>query len=119
MYKLWYDFYWKFIRNETKLIYIYLKSNPTTCFNRIKKRNREEEKNINIAYLEDLNHYHELWLNNDNENIIIIDCDEDFENNLDKQEFMIDTIKERVNTILLNRLKLKMNESKTEIKKDI
>ncbi len=40
--------------------YIYLRSNPEKCLNRIKKRNRNCEKNISLEYLTDLHNYHEL-----------------------------------------------------------
>lgn len=37
---------------EIKFIYLYV--NPEVCFNRIKKRNRKEEKNVSIDYIKDL-----------------------------------------------------------------
>lgn len=43
--------------------YIYLKSSPETCMERIHKRNRGGESQITLDYLEDCHHYHETWLN--------------------------------------------------------
>ncbi len=44
-------------------IIFYLRTNPVTCFERIKSRNRTEEvTNIDVKYLEDLHDLHELWL---------------------------------------------------------
>lgn len=98
MYYLWYNFYEKYVRNNNKnIIYIYLKCDPKVCLERIKKRNRIEEKTIDIKYLEELNKYHDNWLLNYNiDNVIIIDCNDDFENNLEKQNEIINLIKYKV-----------------------
>ena len=39
--------------------YVYLRSNPEICFNRIKKRGREAEKNIKIEYIKRIHELHE------------------------------------------------------------
>ena len=94
-YNLWYDFYNNYVNkqkdnNKT----IYLRAEPEVCLERIKKRNREEEKNITIDYLEKLNKYHDDWLNKKNdENILIIDCNKDFENDVIYQQFVLTKIK--------------------------
>ncbi|PNI63479.1 T0058145 isoform 2, partial [Pan troglodytes] len=36
--------------------------NPETCYQRLKKRCREEEKVIPLEYLEAIHHLHEEWL---------------------------------------------------------
>ena len=40
-------------------ILIYLRSNPEDCFNRIKKRGRDTEKNIKIEYIKRIHELHE------------------------------------------------------------
>ena len=42
--------------------FIYLKTLPLTCMDRIKKRNRVGEESINLDYLNDCNYYHNDWL---------------------------------------------------------
>lgn len=98
MYNLWCDFYYKYVRSELDQIYIYLKAKPKICEQRIKKRGRIEETNIDLKYLEGLNDYHDKWLLNES-NVIIIDCDDDFETNKTKQNDMINQIKLKLNSI--------------------
>jgi deoxyadenosine/deoxycytidine kinase len=79
-----------------------LKCDAKICKERIAKRGRYEEAEISLEYLEDLNKYHDAWLIDgpDNENTIVIDCNEDFESNIEKQREMILKIREKVNQII-------------------
>ena len=95
MYKMWTNFYSKHVRPDIKPIYIYLKANTKTCMERIEKRNRLEEKSITIEYLKKLEMYHDKWLNNNN-NTIYIDCNDDFESDINKQNKMILQIKNKL-----------------------
>jgi deoxyadenosine/deoxycytidine kinase len=103
-YNLWCEFYWNYVRDYTKYkpIHIYLKCDAKICKQRIAKRGRYEEAEISLEYLEDLNKYHDAWLIDgpDNENTIVIDCNEDFESNIEKQKEMILKIREKVNQII-------------------
>jgi deoxycitidine kinase len=110
MYNLWCDFYDKYVRNSKNYTYIYLKCDPNICLNRIKKRGRSEEESINLKYLEDLNKYHDEWLLN-NKNAIVIDCNESFEEDENKQEEFINLIRNKLlvqndNLEELNKLKI-------------
>ncbi len=96
MYNLWYDFYHKYVNSNTNQIYIYLRCNPEIAYDRIAKRGREEEKNITLEYLNKLHEYHEQWLMG-LENVIIIDCNKDFEYDLEYQNKIIDLIKCELN----------------------
>jgi len=68
IYIKWYD---NFIKNCKIDKYIYIKVKPEICFNRINKRKRVGE-NIPLDYLIKCNNYHNKWLLN-KKNIIIID----------------------------------------------
>ena len=41
---------------------IYIDAKPTTCIERIEKRNRNGESNIELSYLESCKSYHDKWL---------------------------------------------------------
>lgn len=63
---------------------IYLEDTVENCFERIKKRNRPEEKNITIEYLKQLeDNYKELLIKYKN-NIIVVKCIENLDEIIDK-----------------------------------
>ena len=55
--------------------YIYLRTSPEKSYERIKKRNREEETDISYEYIKEIHLKHEEWLNKQNDNILILDGD--------------------------------------------
>lgn len=60
IYKQWFN---EFTNDLPKHKYIYIKTSPTTAYDRVIKRNREGET-IPIEYLEKCHQYHEKWLCN-------------------------------------------------------
>lgn len=62
---------------------IYLRCDPEVAYKRMKQRKRDPEKKIPLAYLEAVHKYHDEWLlnnvNKDKYNVLVMDCDEDFE----------------------------------------
>lgn len=111
IYNFWCDFYHKYIRSEFNNIIIYLRCNPYTSFERIIKRGREEEKDISIDYLQELHKYHEEWLYKDDENIIIINCDKDFENDSEYKNAIINDVVNKINVILNKKYNLQQNKN--------
>lgn len=87
--------------------FIYLQTNPQTCFDRIKKRNRPEEMELPLSYIESLHKKHENWLVEKTETIdyikdvpiLILDCNQEFENNIEKQNEQIKAIQNFINKI--------------------
>jgi deoxycitidine kinase len=94
-YELWCDFYDKYVRSNIKNKTIYLRCDPLVSFERIQKRGRHEEKNINIEYLEKLHTYHDRWLLN-NPHVLVLDCNKDFEFNIDYQNDLINKVKKYI-----------------------
>ena len=120
MYNLWCDFYHKYVRPQDNQIYIYLKASAETCVQRIKKRARVEEETIGIDYLIGLNDYHDKWLLNKSlePNVIVIDCEEEFESNESKHMEMINQIKSKLDMIMLNKKQTKSKKIEIEIECD-
>ncbi len=100
MYNDWFSF---LIPQHCKapLGFIYLQTNPEVAFTRIKKRNRLAEKKITYTYIEQLHDYHEKFLIEKQEllpmlqkvPVLIIDCNEEFEDNLELFNKHCQTIK--------------------------
>lgn len=69
--------------------FIYLQTDPDIAFNRIKKRNRLAEKKITRAYIQQLHTRHEEFLSEKKHvaaflhdvPVLILDCNQDFEDN--------------------------------------
>jgi deoxyadenosine/deoxycytidine kinase len=117
MYSLWCDFYHKYVRPQDNQIYIYLKASAETCASRIKKRARIEEESIGIEYLKGLNDYHDAWLLKES-NIIVIDCEEEFESDESKHLEMINQIKSKLDLIMLNQNQTKLKKIEVELESD-
>jgi deoxyadenosine/deoxycytidine kinase len=96
LYNLWNNFYDNYVRKNINNKTIYLKCSSQIALDRIHKRGRIEEKNISIDYLDKLNKYHDDWLINSSDNfndVLVIDCNQDFEHNLNYQSYIINLVK--------------------------
>ncbi|MFH1461328.1 MAG: deoxynucleoside kinase [bacterium] len=87
--------------------FVYLKTSPNTCYDRMKKRDRSEEKEVPLSYLELLHKKHEDWLVAKTETIdyiknvpvLTLDCDLEFESNKEEQEKHIKAVEVFINEI--------------------
>lgn len=80
--------------------FIYLQADPTTCYKRLLKRNRQEEAVVPFDYIKRLHEKHEDWLVKKedialylkNIPVLVLPCDNDFENNHAEQMLHIEKI---------------------------
>lgn len=86
--------------------FIYLRTTPEVCFDRIQKRSRCEESSIPLSYLEALHSRHEEWLINKQEvlaslldvPILILDCTKEFETDSIARNIMLQQVQQFVHT---------------------
>lgn len=74
--------------------FIYLRTDPHVCFDRIKKRNRSEEREVGFDYLALLHKRHEEWLIHKKDipetiakiPVLVLECNEEFEQDFARQK---------------------------------
>ena len=76
IYNEWFESLSKLITFEHQ--FIYLRCSPEVSYQRLKGRNREEEKEVPLGYLRELHQRHEDWLSNSEEDSIIINGELNF-----------------------------------------
>ena len=67
IYMRWFD---EFAKEVEPSCIVYFQASTEVCMNRIKKRNRHGEQEIQYDYLERCNRYHDEWLIKDQKNLI-------------------------------------------------
>ena len=96
MYNEWYEFLVKHLAKQLHGI-IYLHTTPEMCLKRTKKRARHGEEGIAINYFDQLHTLHENWINNEETKkeiqILRLNTDEEFEENRQNQERIMDSTK--------------------------
>ena len=68
---------------EFPLKFIYVKTTPKICYERLKMRNRNSEMNVSLSYLMNLHENYENWINELNE-----DCKLVIDGNLSKEKVL-------------------------------
>jgi len=80
--------------------FIYLQASPNVCMERLQKRQRTEETNISLNYLDLLHKKHEDWLVNKkglstslaDTPVLVLDCNKDFESDFSYQEKILQEV---------------------------
>ena len=87
--------------------FVYLKASPEICYQRLTKRNRSEETEIPLAYLQALHQRHEDWLVEKkdvievlkNVPVLTLDCNKDFEADFEQQQKHIQAVQDFIEKI--------------------
>ena len=74
--------------------FIYLRTSPEVCYERMRRRSRSEEATVGLEYLNLLYQKHENWLINKIDlddkikdlPVLVLQCDLDFEHNINEQQ---------------------------------
>ncbi len=102
MYNRWFDWLSEecFRRTNRPTGFIYIRADPQTSYDRMLKRERSEEKCVPLEYLTTVSQYHDEWLLQHNqENVLVIDVDRDFESTPDEWERVYGLIREFVERV--------------------
>ncbi|KAL2774082.1 deoxyguanosine kinase, mitochondrial isoform e [Daubentonia madagascariensis] len=109
IYQDWHSFLLKEFASQLTLHgFIYLQATPQVCLKRLYLRAREEEKGIELAYLEQLHGQHEAWFIHKttklhfeallNIPVLVLDVNNDFSEEVTRQEELM----KKVNTFVKN-----------------
>lgn len=80
--------------------FVYLQAEPSICYERLIKRNRQEEAVVPLEYIKQLHQKHENWLIKKedvasyliNTPVLVLPCDNDFEHTTQEQQMHIEKI---------------------------
>uniref|UniRef100_A0A8C0KMP7 Deoxyguanosine kinase n=1 Tax=Canis lupus dingo TaxID=286419 RepID=A0A8C0KMP7_CANLU len=97
IYQDWHSFLLQKFASQLRLHgFIYLQATPQVCLKRLHQRAREEEKGVELTYLEQLHDQHEAWLVHKttelhfeallNIPVLVLDVNDDFSEEVTKQE---------------------------------
>ena len=100
-YAIYSEWYNEFISDIPEPIIVYLKTEPEVALSRVIKRNRPGE-NIPLEYLEKCSDYHNFWILNNDNNVIL-------DGNDKKLNVWIDLIKNRILEEFRNRALMSRN----------
>ncbi|XP_036291630.1 deoxyguanosine kinase, mitochondrial [Pipistrellus kuhlii] len=110
IYQDWHSFLLQEFASRLQLHgFIYLQAAPQVCLKRLHRRAREEERGIELEYLEQLHGQHEAWLVHKttklhsetllNIPVLVLDVNDDFSEDATKEEELMKKINTFVNTL--------------------
>uniref|UniRef100_UPI00398E526F deoxycytidine kinase 2-like n=1 Tax=Pristiophorus japonicus TaxID=55135 RepID=UPI00398E526F len=92
---------------------IYLQASPEKCLERLQRRGRDEEKEVQLDYLKQLHSRHENWLVKHSTElhfehlktipVLVLDVNEEFEDDKSRQENLFEQVKNFVNNLKLDK----------------
>lgn len=118
LYKQWFE--WLVENYTTKPTgFIYLQSDPVVCYERLKKRGRQEEAAVPLSYLKSLHEKHEDWLLHKkgvanylkDTPVLILDCNDEFETASEKFEEHLQKIGDFMGVLPLSQQKVQKSSA--------
>lgn len=109
IYQKWFD---EFVEDMPINNIIYVKTDPSTAFERVIKRNRQGET-IPISYLESCHRYHENWLNNTNISMLTLNGNVDLDKSPETLSIWLTEINSFIANNSLKSVRLKSTILKT------
>ena len=88
--------------NIQSTAYIYLRTTPDTCFDRIQQRSRNGESSISLDYLNTLHEKHETWMATEQDHgtpVLTIDVNQDFEHTPEQLQTILNQIDQFIKKI--------------------
>jgi deoxyadenosine/deoxycytidine kinase len=93
-YNLWNNFFETFYGHRVVQKIVYLRCNPDIAYMRMQLRARESEKSVSFEYLKTIHQYHEKWLMDNHNDVLVIDGNKDFIKNKTRQQEVCALIKD-------------------------
>jgi len=84
-----YNYWFDLLSENVGMTYdgiVYLKVSPEKCFERIMKRGRPEESELPLDYLKQIDEKHEEWIKSQNMPILVLDWQDEFDHDEQKQK---------------------------------
>lgn len=80
--------------------FVYLRTNPEICFERLRKRDRLEEATVSLEYIKTIHQKHELWLMEkkglnaymEKIPVLVLNCNPEFETDLEEQQRHVESV---------------------------
>ena len=85
-YQIYLRFYNEYVKEYRVDGIVYIDADADVCYNRIKKRSRDGESNIELDYLEKCKKYYDEWLDSVRMNIDILDIDANYDTKYNMQD---------------------------------
>jgi len=90
LYLKWFSWLEEHLNLQGDKHFVYLRCSPETSFERMKKRNRNEETGVSLEYLTQIHNKHEEWLKDtiQSQNLIILNAEADFKSQNVFEEYL-------------------------------
>lgn len=97
-YNKWNKFFEDTFGYKVNHLIVYLRSEPDIAYQRMQSRNRLAEKDVPYEYLKKLHQYHDKWLMDKKDGVLVLDANKDYVKNKNRFNELYNEICKFVNT---------------------